>query len=470
MQKSKTQAYQVASSVMNLVLLVFTVFSIIIFVFARPFNQLITSTQFSPTQLQLAVNLSRIMIFAQILFAISNFLTSTIQAQKRFLIPALSPIAYNLGIIISIILLAPTLGIYSAAFGVLLGAFLHLLLQIPLSFKLGFVYKPIIKLRHPGVKEMFRLMPPRVLSISVTQIELSVMVFFATALTAGSLTILQIAQQLIIAPIRMFSVPIGQASLPFLSKESNQKSLDKFKSTFQNSFHQILYLAIPAATLLIILRIPLVRIVYGTRQFPWTTTLLTGKTVAILSLSLFAQASIHILTRAFYALHNTRKPFVIALISVATNIVLSILAVFKLNLGVLGLAASLSIASILQAILLLISLSKTISGFRVSSLLTPPAKMFFASVIMGLFLWVPMRLLDQFVFDTTRTLNLIVLTLITSLIGMAVYLTISKILKINQLQDFTALLSRIGNWRKVLSQTQEVIEPASQAQEVKPTQ
>ena len=167
----------------------------------------------------------------------------------------------------------------------------------------------------------------------MSQLELSALVYFATALSVGSLTILQIAQQLMAAPVRMFSVPIGQASLPFLSKETAAGKLQQFKTTFLNSFHQILYLAFPASILLIVLRLPLVRIVYGTKQFPWATTLLTGKTVAILSLSLFAQGIIHILVRAFYALHNTKTPFFIALFSVAFNIILSSLVVFVWHFG-----------------------------------------------------------------------------------------------------------------------------------------
>ena len=221
--------------------------------------------------------------------------------------------------------------------------------------------------------------------------------------------------------------------------------------------------------LLLILRVPLVRIVYGTKQFPWDTTLLTAKTVAVLSLSLFAQGAIHILTRAFYSLHNTKVPFFAALISVTINIVLASLVVFKWRFGVIGLAASLAVAAIIQASLLLISLIKTIGGFPLKPLLIPPLKMGFASAAMAISLWVPMRLLDQFVFDTTRTANLILLTAIASLSGMAVYLGLSKALGIAELNAFLSLLKRIGNWRKVLKETEEVIEPTSQVQEVKPT-
>ncbi|MBI4034923.1 MAG: murein biosynthesis integral membrane protein MurJ [Candidatus Chisholmbacteria bacterium] len=468
-QKNPREAYHISSSVMNLILLIFTFLSSVIFIFARQFNDAITSIQFTSQQLTLATNLTRIMLLAQLFFAVSNFLTGIIQAQQRFLIPALSPIAYNLGIIAGILFLTPFVGIYAAAIGVVFGAFLHLLLQLPLALKLGFTYHPIIDLKHPGVKDMSRLMPPRTLAISVSQLELSSLVYFATALSAGSLTILQISQQLLLAPIRMFSVPIGQASLPFLAKETASGKLDEFKRTFLNSFHQILYLTLPAGMLLLILRIPLVRIIYGSRQFPWATTLITGKTVAILSLALFAHGIIHLLVRAFYALHNTKTPFLIALVSFIINLLLAFLAVFRLNLGILGLAASLTISTLIQAFLLLLSLNRQLGGLGLKHLFWSPAKMLFATIVMGLFLWLPMRLLDQFVFDTTRVLNLLSLTAIVSFIGLAVYLSLSFLLKIEELTVFLSLLKRLGNWQQVLEASEEVIEPTSEAPKLKPS-
>lgn len=462
LQKDIHEAYHISSSVMNVVLIVFVALSTIIFFQAEWFNDIITADtqKFTQVQVELAADLTRVMIFAQLLFAISSFLTGIIQAQKRFLIPALSPVAYNVGIIIGIMFLSSWLGIYAAAAGVVIGALLHLLLQLPLAVRLGFSYQPVIDLKHFGVQEMFRLMPPRILTLSVTQLELFAMVYFATALSSGSLIVLQIAQQLIVAPVRMFSVPIGQASLPFLSKENAAGAIAEFKTTFLNSLHQILYLAFPATALMLILRVPLVRLAYGSKEFPWITTIMTGKTVAILSFSIFAQGALHIVNRAFYALHNTKRPFFISLLSVGLNIALSYLVVFKLNWGVLGLALSLSISSMTQLLFLLISLNQLVGGFSTRHIFIPPLKMVVATLITGLCLWIPMHLLEQFIFDTTRTLPLLLLTITTSSIGLTVYLLLSFILKIAELSTFLSLIKRIGNWRKVLTETAEVIEPA----------
>lgn len=465
--KDKEEAYRVASSVMNLLLIVFVIIGVIIFIFAEQFNSGITSTNFSHEQVVLAANLTRIMLVAQFFFAISNFLTSIIQSQHRFLIPALSPLAYNIGIIGGIITLAPKLGIFAPAIGVVFGAFLHLAFQLPLAKRLGFKYYPTINVSHQGVKTIVKLMPPRTLTIAVNQIELFASVYLATALSAGSLTIFNIAQQLMNAPIRIFSVPIGQASLPFLSKETEKDNLDEFRLTLTASLHQILFLALPASVLLLVLRIPLVRLVYGAKEFPWSATLLTGKTVAVLSLSIFAQSAIHLMTRAFYALHNTKTPFILALIAVAVNIGLAVTGIFILGSGVVGLALAITIATILQALMLFLVLRRRIN-LSLVHFSRPVIKMLIATAITGISLWIPMRLLDQFVFDTTRTVPLIALTTIAILIGLTVYYMFSKLLRIEVVQTFVILFQKLGNWRTVLAQSEEVVEATSQTQEIKP--
>ena len=468
LNKDEEEAYTISSSIINIVLIIFLIVSVIVYIFAEQFIGLITSVEFSPDQIILAAKLTRVMLVAQFFFAISNFLTGMIQSHQRFLVPALSPLAHNIGIIAGIILFTPIFGIYSAAIGIVLGSFLHLIFQVPLAKKLGFVYKPILNLKHKGVLEMVKLMPPRTLTISINQIEFIAIGYFATALSAGSLTLFEIAQRLMTAPVRIFAVPIGQASLPFLSKESNQENLNQFKSTVVKSLHKILYLTLPAATILLILRIPLVRIVYGAKTFPWEATITTGRVLAILSLSIFAQSAHHIISRAFYALENTKTPFIIALCAMITNISLSAFLTFKLKAGILGIATALSISSILHFIVLLYALHKQVGGFNSKNLLFPIFKMISATIITGIFLWVPMRFLDQFVFDTTKTIHLILLTITVGIIGFLVYVILSKLFKIDELNEFKKLFNKIGNWQKALKQSDEVIESSSPSQEIKP--
>ncbi len=151
-----------------------------------------------------------------------------------------------------------------------------------------------------------------------------------------------------------------------------------------------------------------------------------------------------------------------------TNISLSAFLTFRLKAGILGIATALSISSILHFIVLLYALHRQVGGFNSKNLLFPIFKMMFATIITGIFLWVPMRFLDQFVFDTTKTIHLILLTISVGLIGFLVYIFLSKLLKIDELNEFKKLFNKIGNWQKALKQSDEVIEPSSPSQEIKP--
>ncbi len=168
--KRKEEAYHLASSLINLLLVIFLILVAVVFIFTRPLSELITGS-FSVSQIDLMVSLTRIMLLAQVFFLLSNFLTGIIQSHQRFLVPALSPAIYNLGIILGIVFLSPSLGIYAPTWGVVFGAFLHFLVQVPLVLRIGLRYKLAFDLSHPGVREVGRLMVPRTLALAIAQIE-----------------------------------------------------------------------------------------------------------------------------------------------------------------------------------------------------------------------------------------------------------------------------------------------------------
>lgn len=458
--KSRKEAYQIASSVINLLILIFLFLVSLVFLFAKPLSELITGA-FSSNQIEIMVALTRIMLLAQFFFLLSNFLTGIIQSHQRFLIPALSPVVYNLGIIFGILVLSPTFGIYGPAIGVVLGAVLHFLIQVPLVAKMGFSYRFSFSW-HPGVREIGRLMLPRSLGLAINEIEATVALFLATSLAAGSLTIFYLASHLMQLPVRLVGIPLGQATLPALSQKGKEAMME-FRKIFLSSFWQILYFVLPVTAILLILRIPMVRLAFGAKGFPWEATLLTGKALAIFSLAILGQAATQLLVRGFYALHDTKTPLFIGVISVAVNISLSVWSIFGLNLGILGLAMAISLASFLQAGLLFFFLHKQVN-FKTTAILTPLLKIGGATLIMSFFLWIPMRLLDRFIFDTTRTVNLVILTVLVTIIGLGVYLFLSWLFRIEELKMFLALLQRIGQWRKILGESEEILEPEIRSQ------
>ncbi len=452
----QNESSRIASAMINTVMGFMIALSALIFIFARPLSGLIAGG-FTPSQLDLMANLTRIMAAAQIFFGFSSFLTGIIQSHKRFLIPALSPVLYNLGIIFGIVILGKSIGIYGAAFGVVLGALMHLVAQIPLAHRLGFRHSLTLHRQSAAVKEMGRLMVPRMLTLSLIQIESTAIITFSSWLSSGTVTLMSIAQQLSGLPVRLIGIPIGQASLPFFSRESGENDIKGLAAIVNNTILEMLYLALPASAIVLVLRIPLVRLAYGADSFPWAETVTTGKLVAILAVSIAARSLTHIMVRVFYALHNTTTPFVISLLSTIINICLSYYFLFVIKSGVVGMAIAVTIASIVETFVLICALYK-LAQFSLSHIAGPFFKMLIVTIITAVSLWVPLRVLDQLIFDTTRTVPLIFLTITVGTIGLAVYLALSYLFEIRELAVFVRLGKKIGNWQKALGLTRETLD------------
>jgi putative peptidoglycan lipid II flippase len=457
------------NSMMNSVLLIFIVIGVLVFIFAEPLTSFRTGHAFTPEQLKISVQLTRIMIFAQFFFAISNFFTGMLQSYKRFILPALSPLLYNIGILIGAFMLAPYFGIYAAGVGVVIGAALHMLVQLPLAFKLGYRFRFVMSFNHPGVRRTYKLTPARTATIAINQVQQLANGYFTTSVGRLSFVIVNLASSLMTLPIRFFGVPISQAALPFLSDEATENDLSRFKDLVLRSIHQIAFFAYPAAVLLLILRVPIVRLAYGTKNFPWETTLVTGRVVAIVSLSIAAQALVQLLIRAFYALKDTKTPLAIAIVTVVLYLAGTWIVVFPLHAGVMGMAVVLTVTNIIELLLFLYCLDRRVHGFARKEFWIPQLKMIVASFLMAIFLYLPFRILDELVFDTTRTMELILLTITTGTIGTLVYIYFGLLFDVSELYILQNLVNKFGNWQKTLSKSQEVlVESPNRTDELQP--
>jgi len=456
-KKNSAKAFEFTSIVMNLVLLIFSFFSIIAFIFAKPITMARTGAEFTPEQVAIAVNLTRVMLFAQFFFAISNFLTGILQAYQRFIVPALAPLIYNLGIMLTSIFLAKYFGIYAAGLGVVVGAAFHMLIQLPLIRKTGFRWRPIFDWRFIGVKKLFKMMPPRLMTVGVTELQNLAMGFFATSIGDLSFVIVNLARRLMTLPIRFFGIPISQASFPFLSEESAELNRKKFNQLLLQSLNQISFLSMPASILLLILRVPAVRLVFGTANFPWQTTLITGRLVSIIAISITAQAMVQLLIRSFYALKDTKSPFMVTSITVIIYLISNALGIYVFKWGVYSLGAAILLAAFIELFFMLVLLQKKLKCFSFKDFLLPQLKMLLASFFMAIFLYLPFKILDEVVFDTTRTIDLLALTVSTSTIAILVYLYFSILFDIKELDYFNSLIAKFGKWKPVLKDSQEVL-------------
>jgi len=453
LQKSKEDANNLTQSTLSFISLGLALFSVIIFIFAYPLSNLIT--HFPADKLVVMSNLIRIMSVSQMIFAFSSVFTGVLQAEQKFLLPAVAPILYNLGTILGVFFFSSRFGIYSAAIGVVFGALLHCLIQVPAVLRSGIKPKIIFTNFHPNLINMLKLMPGRTLSLSLDQIQRWVSVNLTSLLLPGSLSMYTFARQLYILPVTLFGVSLSQATFPSLSKDALLPDKTVFKDTLTKSILQIFFFSLPAAVLILVLRIPLVRIAFGAKSFPWEATLNTGLALALLSFSIPALAVIHTLTRALHALKDTKTPLLSGFISVCFYTFFAYLFVKRFDMGIVGVSLALSLSNLLDFLITYFLLSYKIGRLGISFKLL---KMLGVTFLTGLSLWIPMRLLDAFVFDTTRTIPLIALTLVVSAVGFGVYLLICALTKVEELSEVVKIAHKLGNWRKILASSDEVID------------
>lgn len=458
-EKGQEEAFNLARSILSASLLLLCAITVIIYIFADSLTELIVPG-FTPAQKLQVVQLTRIILIGQLILTVGSFFVGVSQSFQRFIVPAIAGVMYNLGIIIGIVFLSEQYGITGAAFGVIIGAFLHALVQLPLILSLGFKPNLKVNLFHSGTKEIVKLMSVRTIGLAAEQINDTVGVILASLISTASVTYLTFAQHLQMVPVGLFGATIAQAALPVLSAERARGRPEEFKITLLTTLHQMLFLSLPATAILIVLRIPAVRLTFGASQFDWASTVLTGQTVAFMAIGLSAQAISLLLVRAFYALKDTKTPVGISLATVATNIILSVYFTRYLEYDVWGLGLAFSISSIMSGVMLFVSLHRKVGGFDLGLAFKPFGKMLLATVIMGAALYVPIKLLDQVIFDTTRTLSLFFLTSIASLFALSIYVFLVWFMKVRELQTYIELFKR-GKKPQDIARTEEIIHETS---------
>jgi len=472
-KKKEHEGYMFASDLLGIGIGVFAVLSVFLLAFAEFFCHLLAPNSL-PGQIQLMANLMRIIVVGQLLFIIGSFLSAILQCYNHFFIPGIALALYNFGIIIGIAVLSPFIGIYSAAYGVVIGALLFVIMQLPLVKKIGFHFHFSLTLKSNAIKQVMYLMWPRTLSIASYRMGVLMTIALVSFLSAEEFgrnyVIFDYAQTLAFAPIFLFGQTIAQAAFPILSRQ--KEDMSNFKTTFITSFNQMLYLILPISALFLVLRIPIVRLLYGASQFDWGATVLTGRTLAYFSLSIFAQSLATLVSRAFYAMHDTKTPLIIGTLTTIFMLLLGTLSVYIYNsgihsirifyftyyFGIESIAFAFSIASILNLVFLVLYLNRKTGGFMSRGFLFSIVKIFIATIGTGYALYVPLKLLDQLVFDTTKTINLLILTGISSLIGLCLYLFLTWLFAVHEASTYLLLFKRVGNWRDILKKSKELID------------
>jgi putative peptidoglycan lipid II flippase len=457
-EHNEKEGFDVAATLINLSIVVLVILAIPLLLFTDQLSHFL-APGFSPDQVAQMATYTRFMIIFQVLPLLAgNFLTGILQSYNLFLVPALAPVVYNIGIIIGIVSLTPMFGLMAPVYGVGIGAGLFMLIQLPLVISVGYRHRLAFDYHHKGVREVLTLIGPRTLGLAVSQVDSTVDLMLASILGARMVTVFNFAQQLQQLPVGLFGVSVAQAALPTLAAASAKDEKGEFKKSVISAIHQILFFVFPASAMFIVLRIPVVRLVFGASRFDWEATVLTGITLSMFAFSIFAQSIVNVLARGFYALYDTKTPVKVSVISILTNTLLSLYFIKILGLPVWSLGLSTSIASILNASVLYILLDKKVAGFSKTELFFPAIKMFIAAVAAGVAVFFPLKLFDQLVFDTTRTVGLLLLTGIAGGAGLFTYVSLIWLFDVNELKSFIDLIRRVRRPKAViLAPVNEVI-------------
>ncbi len=429
-REKEREAWELANDLMNIAIILIVAFSLVFAVFA-PFLMKLITPGFPPEKINMAVLFTRVMFLSPLFLGISGIFGGILTSFKRFLIYSLAPIFYNIGIIAGVLFFVKFMGPIGLAWGVVLGAFLHMLVQYPAARHLGFNYRMVFGriFKNSQLRKVAVLMIPRVMGIAVNQMNLFIITIFASFLSAGSLSILNFAQNLQSVPLGLFGVSFAIAVFPVLSALAAKNEKEEFVKSFSRTFRQILFFVIPLSVIILVLRAQLVRVILGAGKFDWEDTILTFQCLGIFSLSLFAQSTIPLLARAFYALHDTKTPFYIALFAEAVGIASVLLLIDKFH--VLGLAIAFSLASVAQMAFLLFVLRTRFDALDDKNIISSVGKIALASFAAGIGIQLAKHLVAAFV-NLDYFFGVFAQLSISAIIGILIFLAAGYFLKLEE--------------------------------------
>lgn len=433
-----------------------------------PFLVKLVAPGFTGAELKDLIVLSRIMVLSPIFLGLSNLFGSVTQMFKKFFVFALSPVFYNLGIIVGVIFFYPTFGLVGLAFGVVLGALMHMLIQFPVLAKHDFLPKISFKISWKDLKEMIMVSLPRTIGLSLSTLSLIAIVAIASLIGEGSISIFQFSLNLQNVPLGIIGISYSVAAFPTLARFFSSHNMGDFISYITLAARQIIFWSLPVMFLFIVLRAQIVRVILGTGNFSWEDTRLTAASLALFAISISAQSLILLFTRGYYAAGNTKRPLYINLISTLLTITCAFWFVhlFKSNdavkyffeslLRIEGLVHSeivmlplaYSLGAILNAFLLWLffKIDFKVMKHGGSFLLKSFFQSFGAAFFIGYVAYMSLDVFDNFL-DITTFSGILGQGFFSGLIGLFSGYVVLKVLKNEQISEIEKVLSIKRFWK-----------------------
>lgn len=344
-RQQEREAWQLASSIINLVLVALIGLSLLMAILAPWIVPLVTPG-FDPPTTELTIRLTRLMLLSPVFVGMGAVVTGLLNSYDRFALPALAPLVYNAAIILAAIFLAPMIGVEGLAVGVVIGSLGHLAIQLPQLAQVGRRYDLLVTFRHAGVRQVLWLMGPRTLGLAAVQLNFIVSTLLATGLPEGSVTAYNYAFQLMQVPVGVVGVSVAVVLFPTLSRDAALGRVGEVRRKLSRALRVLLFVALPITAVVVVLREPLTAVFFQYGLFSEQSTERTAHALAFFGIALAAHTVQHLLARTFYAFQDTRTPVTWAIVAVIVNIALMLVLVGPM--GVAGLALALSLAAFLE--------------------------------------------------------------------------------------------------------------------------
>ena len=353
-------AWKLASVVLNISGVLVILMAAVTWVFAPELVRYIVAPDASSTAQQITVDCMRILLLSPVFLGFGIAAKGILEGQDLFTLPAFAPIIYNAATILGAVVLGPRVGVYGVAIGVVAGAIGFLLLQIPGLMRSGMRYSISFDPRTPGVTEVGRLLAPRLIGQAAFQLNFIAVTNLAWRTGEQSVSALNYAWQLLMLPHGVIALSVSTVILPTLSRLWQGGDTAAFRATLGNALRPLLFLSLPAAVVLFAFRLPIVQTLFQTGAFSAESTSLVAAPLTFLAAGLVSYALVEALTRAFYAMHDTRTPVIAGIGIVALNIVIGVALLDRI--GYLALALALSLSTTVEAVVLIVVLGRRIGN------------------------------------------------------------------------------------------------------------
>jgi len=430
-------AWRLASAIINLVVVSLAILSVVSILFAPQIVRYILAPKFPPAEAALCAELLRIRLLAPVIFGISGLLMGILNTHQRFLLPALAPAMNWLGMILGLLLFVPSMGIYGYAWGAVLGALLHLAIQLPGVARLpNRVYFPTFGLDNPHVRQVGILMAPRLMGVAAVQLNFLVNTILATGQPVGSTTAISVAWMLLSVPEVVIAQAIAIAALPTFSAQVARAELSEMRLSLSATLRSVVLLSLPASLGLILLGRPLTVLFFQHGVFTPHSTDMVVWALFWYAIGLLGHSMVEVTSRAFYAMHDTRTPVITTTLAMGINIVLSLAFSWLFNqLGWAphgGLALANSLSTALEGVALLVLMRSRLNGLSGRRLLAGLGQAALATAVMSLCVWGWMAVTPAF--------NPGLIVIVGVLIGGGSYFLVAWLLKVPELVELIQLV------------------------------